>query len=143
MEWNLQEAMDYYRSQGAPGDQTALTGLLKEVQKERGGIPRYMVGQIAGGYGIKEALVMALIRRIPNLRLAETHLLEICCGPNCPKRRDLAGFVEKNWGTGPVGFMVRYVPCMRQCGKGPNIRWDGKLYNGADEALIKKLIESK
>jgi hypothetical protein len=29
---------------------------------------------------------------------------------------------------------------MRQCGKGPNIRWDGQLYNGADEALLRRLV---
>jgi len=28
------------------------------------------------------------------------------------------------------------------CGKGPNLKWDGTLYNGADEALIRKLVES-
>ena len=143
MEWNLQEAIEYYRSQGAPGDQNALTGLLKEIQKEQGGIPKYMVTEAARAYGIKEALLLALIRRIPSLRLADTHVLEICCGPNCPKRRDLAGFAEKAWGSKPAGFTVKHVGCMRQCGKGPNIRWDGQLYNGADEALLRKLIESK
>lgn len=29
MEWNLEEALDYYRRQGAPGDQNALIALLK------------------------------------------------------------------------------------------------------------------
>ena len=31
MEWNLEEALDYYRRQGAPGDQNALIALLKEI----------------------------------------------------------------------------------------------------------------
>lgn len=141
MKWNLQEAMEYYRSQGAPGDQSALTGLLKEIQKEQGAVPMHMVTEIAQSYGIKAVLLLALIKRIPSLRLADTHCLEICCGPNCPKRRDLASFVEKTWGTKPGNFTVKHVPCMRQCGKGPNIRWDGTLYNGADEALLRKLIE--
>lgn len=143
MQWNLQEAMGYYRSQGAPGDQSALTGLLKEIQKEQGAVPMHMVTEIAQSYGIKAALLLALIKRIPSLRLADTHCLEICCGPNCPKRRDLTSFVEKTWGTKPSNFTVKHVPCMRQCGKGPNIRWDGTLYNGADEALLRKLIEKK
>ena len=143
MEWNLQEAIGYYRSQGAPGDQTALTALLKEIQKEQGSIPAYMVTEAAQAYGIKESLLLALIRRMPSLRLADSHCLELCCGPNCPKRLDLAGFVENTWGSKPAGFTVKLVPCMRQCGKGPNIRWDGKLYNGADEALLRKLVEGK
>ena len=142
MEWTLPEALEYYRRQGAPGDQMALTGLLKEIQKEQGHIPTYMIREAALAYGIKESLLLALIRRIPSLRLADTHCLEICCGPNCPKRRDLLSFVGKNWGSKPKGFALKQVPCMRQCGKGPNIRWDGKLYNGADEELLKKLIDN-
>jgi NADH:ubiquinone oxidoreductase subunit E len=30
---------------------------------------------------------------------------------------------------------------MRLCGKGPNIRFDGKLYHGADAALVEKLLD--
>ena len=36
MAWNLKEAVAYYKKQGAPGDQMALTGLLREVQEESG-----------------------------------------------------------------------------------------------------------
>ena len=141
MSWNLTEAIDYYRSQGAPGDQNALRYLLSEIQTEHGGaIPGYLLAETASGLGVKESFLHAIIRRIPSLRLADRHLLEVCGGPNCPKKRDLAGFVEKTWGAKPKGFTVRYVPCMRMCGTGPNIRWDGKLYNQADEELLKKLI---
>jgi NADH:ubiquinone oxidoreductase subunit E len=141
MSWNLEEAMEYYKRQGAPADQSALLNLLREVQQENGGaIPKAALVQIAESYNTKEGLFLALIRRIPSLRLADVHCLELCSGPNCPKKRDLAGFVERTWGAKPKGFTVRYVPCMRMCGKGPNIRWDGKLYNQADEELLKKLI---
>lgn len=141
MEWDLDEAIGYYRTQGAPQDQNALTALLKEIQRENGGIPRYAVEAAARAYGIREPLLLALIRRIPSLRLADTHLLEICCGPNCPKRRDLAEYVEKTWGKNPEKFTVKQAPCMRLCGKGPNIRWDGAVYHGADEKLLRQLIE--
>ena len=141
MDWTLEEALEYYRRMGAPGDQTALTGLLREIQQHHGGgIPKGLLPAVAEGYGIRESLLLALIRRIPSLRLADMHCLELCSGPNCPKKRDLASFVEKTWGAKPEKFTLRYVPCMRQCGKGPNIRWDGKLYNQADEDLLKKLI---
>ncbi len=141
MEFDLQEALDYYKKLGAPADQNALVGLLKEVQQAQGGIPAYILSIISESYGIKEALLLALIRRIPSLRLADTHLLEICAGPNCPKRAKLAEFAEKTYGTRP-GLTVRQVPCMRMCGKGPNIRFDGKLHNQASEELIRKLIEA-
>lgn len=142
MSWNLEEALAYYRRQGAPADQSALIALLTEVQQETGGsVSHSAVNQIAEAYGIKSSLLLALIRRIPRLRLSGKHTLEICCGPNCSKRRDLAGFVEKTYGAEPKTFTVSHVPCMRLCGKGPNIRWDGTLYHNADENLLKTLIE--
>lgn len=143
MEFDLKEAIAYYRRMGAPGDQNALVGLLKEIQQEYGNVPAHLLCAIAEDYGIKEALLLALIRRIPSLRLGDRHLLELCGGPNCPKRADLAGFVEKTWGRTPKKFDVKQVPCMRLCGKGPNIKWDGKLYHQADEALLRQLIEGK
>lgn len=142
MAFDLMEAMEYYKRLGAPADQNALVNLLKEVQRSQGGIPGYLLPQIAEYYGIKEALLTALIRRIPRLRLADTHLLEICCGPNCPKRGDLAGFAEKTYGS-RSGLSIKRVPCMRLCGKGPNVRFDGTLYHQADEKLIRRLVEHK
>ena len=37
MSWNLEEAISYYKTQGAPADQSALIGLLKEIQQENQG----------------------------------------------------------------------------------------------------------
>ena len=139
MAWDLQEAVDYYRRQGAPGDQNALVNLLGEIQEEQGGIPAWMLPEVAEKLRTKENLLLALIRRIPRLRLADTHCLEICAGPNCAKRGDLAAAAEKLCAGKPI--TLRFVPCMRQCGKGPNIRWDGRLYSGADEKLLKTLTE--
>ena len=142
--WNLEEAVAYYKRQGAPGDQSALVSFLREVQSENGGgIPKGLLSEMARLLDVKESYLLAVIKRIPALRLADTHCLELCGGPNCSKRANLADFVEKTYGKNPVGFSVRLVPCMRLCGKGPNIRWDGKLYHGADEALIRRLIDAQ
>lgn len=142
MSWNLEEAAAYYKKLGAPADQNAVIQLLREVQQENGGsIPRHALTAIAESLGTKEALLLALIRRIPSLRLGEGHCLELCAGPNCSKRAQLAAFTERTWGSRPEKFTVKYVPCMRLCGKGPNIRWDGTLYHQADEALLRSLIE--
>lgn len=143
MSWNLNEAIQYYKNQGAPGDQTALTGLLREVQEEFGAVPQWVLPEIAAAYSIKETYLQAIIKRIPSLRLENTHLLELCGGPNCSKRAKLAAFVENTYGANPKNFTLRYTGCMRMCGKGPNLKWDGKVYNGADEALIQKLVEGK
>lgn len=142
MDWNLDEAIGYYEKQGAPRDQSALTALFREVQRESGGaIPREAVGHIARRYRIPESIPLALIRRIPALRLDNAHVLEVCCGPNCPRRADLVTVAEKLLKEHPGTFTLRTVNCMRQCGKGPNIRWDGKLYNGADETLLRRLLQ--
>ncbi len=144
MSWNIEEAITYYKTQGAPSDQAALTGLLKEVQQENGrGIPMWAVTQIAQSCGVKESYLLAIIKRIPSLRIEDTHCLELCGGPNCSKRAGLADFVEKTYGRHPAGFTLKYTGCMRMCGKGPNIKWDGKIYHQADEKLIAELIDGK
>lgn len=136
MNWDLKEAIEYYRRQGAPGDQNALRNLLGEIQTEYGGaIPKHLLPETAAGLGVKESFLSALIKRIPSLRLKDHHVLEICAGPNCSKKADLSKAADGR-------VEVRYMGCMRQCAKGPNIRFDGKLYQGADEALVKRLLDS-
>ena len=91
MEWIFQEALAHYKSIGAPADQQALIALLREVQTENGGaLTRADLGRIAEDYKIKEAILLVLIRRIPSLRLSDTHILELCAGPNCGKCTALA-----------------------------------------------------
>lgn len=139
MNWNLDEAVLYYKKQGAPSDQSAVISLLREVQQENGGsIPRYVLAPIAQGLGTKESLLLAIVRRIPSLRLADTHCLELCSGPNCGRHTALADLAESLFQG--KGVTIRYVPCMRMCAKGPNLRWDGRLYHKADEALLRSFL---
>ena len=140
---NLEDTVAYYQKQGAPGDQSALISLLREVQRENDdAIPKGLLPLLAELLAVKESYLLAVIKRIPSLRLGDTHCLELCGGPNCTKRARLADFVEATYGRNPKGFQIRFVPCMRMCGKGPNIRWDGKLYHGADEALIRSFVDA-
>ena len=73
----MKEMLDYYRRQGAPSDQTALVGLLKELQQTYGAVPKWAVGEIAEEYKVKESFILAVVKRIPSLRLQDTHLLEL------------------------------------------------------------------
>lgn len=140
MNWDLEEAIAYYKKQGAPGDQSAVIALLREVQQENSGsIPKSALSPIAAGLGTTESLLNAIIRRIPSLRLRDTHLLELCSGPNCGRHAALAEAAESLFRGKNV--TIRYVPCMRLCGKGPNLRWDGQLYHKADEALLRTFLE--
>lgn len=135
----MQEMLAYYRRQGAPGDQTALVALLKEVQQVHGAVPKWAVSEIAVSYQIKESFLLAVVKRIPSLRLQDTHLLELCAGPNCGKAVALAAAAEKL--CKEKGITLRFIGCQRMCGKGPNIKWDGKLYHKATEALLKELLK--
>lgn len=142
MDWNLTEALDYYKRQGAPADQSALVSMLTEAQQAHGGaIPKYLLAEIAAGLGIKEALLLALIRRIPRLRLSDQHTLEVCAGPNCGKSALLARAAEQLCAAHPGKISLKFTPCMRMCGKGPNLKWDGTLHHKADEALLKELTK--
>lgn len=138
MSWNLEEAIAYYGKQGAAKDQNALISLLREIQQENGNIPAYALKAIVEAYGIKEGVPLALIKRIPSLRLGEGHCLELCSGPNCGKHKALAFCAETL--QKQYGFTLKYVPCMRMCGKGPNLRWDGAQYHGATEQLLRELV---
>lgn len=142
MAWELHEAVNYYQKQGAPGDQSVLLELLREVQEENSGIPRAILPEIAGMLGVKESFLLAIIRRQPRLKLMDTHTLELCAGPNCGKRVDLAALAEKLC-AGRNDIQLKFVPCMRQCGRGPNLRWDGQMYNRADEVLLRRILSEK
>ena len=135
----MEEMLSYYKSQGAPGDQTALVNLLKELQQTYGAVPKWAVAQAAAYYGIKESFLLAIIKRIPSLRLENTHLLELCAGPNCGKHIQLAECAEKLCKL--KGVTLKYMGCQRMCGKGPNIKFDGKLYHKAPEELLEELLE--
>lgn len=135
----MKELLDYYRRQGAPGDQTALVNLLKELQQTHGAVPKWAVGEIAASYKIKESFILAVVKRIPALRLQDTHLLQLCAGPNCGKHAALAAEAEKLCKL--KGIELKYMGCQRMCGKGPNIKFDGKLYHKATVELLQELLK--
>ena len=140
MNWNFEEAVSYYKKQGAPQDQTVLVNLLKEIQSENGGIlPECSLKDVAEAMAINESFIKALVSKIPSFRLENVHTLEICGGANCGKARLLASFAESI--CKDKGILFKAVPCMRMCGKGPNIRLDGKVYNGVTENLLAKLLK--
>jgi len=137
----MEQLIAYYRSLGAPQDQQAVIGLLRQIQSLYGGsIPQWVPEMVARQLGTKPGLLLALIRRIPSLRLGEGHLLELCAGPNCGKQTQLLKLAEQ-LAKEKTGITVKTIPCQRLCGKGPNIRFDGKLFHKADEALIQQLLE--
>lgn len=144
--WTLEEALAFYPN--ASFDQTELVALLREVQENYGGfLPAALPAQIAQALGLKESFLLAIVRRIPSLRLEKTrNSLEMCGGNRCAARARLEAFLEQTYGIRrgeedvSHGFVFCVTGCMRQCGKGPCIKWNGQLYTQADEALLRRLI---
>lgn len=143
------EMIEYYRSQGAPQDQQMLVALLRQTQESSGGvIPMDILARIADAYEMKQSMLLALIRRIPSLRLENAaHRLEVC--GTCRAGAKLRDFIERTYGVKSgtsneaYGFSYRVTPCMKNCKNGPSVRWDGQLHGNADEALLRKLIAGK
>jgi len=139
--------IDHYRHAGAPEDQQMLIMLLREVQDVEGGVlSRDALAQIAGTYGIKEAILAALIRRIPSLRYEDIpHKLEICA--TCKCSASLRDYIESTFevksgsACKQFGFLYRTVNCMKNCKNGPSVRWDGELYSHGTVDLLRELIE--
>ena len=142
MSWTLEEAISYYQSQGASRDQNTLISLLKEIQSHsEGSIPRDAVTAVARNLQVKEGLVLALIRRIPSLRLGDRHSLVLCAGPNCGKAAALAAAAEELCQQRADTVTLTFSPCMRMCGKGPNLKWDGTIYHNATPELLRSLLK--
>lgn len=143
------EMIEYYRSQGAPEDQQMLIALMREAQEAEGGVlSQALIENVARAYGIKQPMLQALIRRVPSLRCESVpHRLEVC--GTCRAGAKLRDFVERTYGiksgsdNKTLGFAYRVTLCMKNCKNGPSVRWDGKLYGHADEALIRTLVEKK
>ena len=49
MDFDLEEAIGYYKRQGAPRDQNALVNCLREVQDHHGGTAGHGLSQSKGG----------------------------------------------------------------------------------------------
>lgn len=143
-DWSMEEALEHYRSQGAPQDQQMVLMLLREVQEHTGPLTQEDLSRIAQSYGLGRGFLPALIRRIPDLRMsAHPHRLEIC--RSCA--RQLGAWIEREYGVGPGGasdrggFTYHVVGCLKNCKAGPSARWDGELIPHATEAILRQKID--
>lgn len=147
--WNIHEAVEYYKGQDAPQNQFALVELLKEAQEHNGGVlTDIAVEEIAALLNTKVTFLNAVIKRYPSLKPASApHRLEVCGGKNCAANGSAAllkhirqAYGVENGGISVSGgFSFAVCGCLKHCGKGPNIKWDGEIYNAATPELIKKL----
>lgn len=146
---DLHDWMEYYRAQGAPGNQQMLIMLLREIQQAEGGVlSQASLNAVMDGYALQKPVMQALLRRIPALRCESVpHKLEICS--TCRAGVQLREFIEDEYGLKSgscceeAGFSYRAVGCMKNCKNGPSVRWDGVLYPAADIRLLRRLIQGE
>lgn len=148
-EAEIREMIEYYRGQGAPQDQQMLIALLREAQESDGGMlsPDTM-DAIERAYGLKNTMLQAIVRLVPDLRMENAaHRLEVCstCRAGAKLRADIEQTYGVRSGGSSVkgGFVYRVTPCMKNCKNGPSIRWDGVLHSHADMKLIRGLVEGR
>ena len=147
--WNIHEAVEYYKGQDAPQNQFALVELLKEAQEHNGGVlTDCLIEDIAALLNIKVTFLNAVIKRYQSLKPASApHRLEVCGGKNFAANGSAAllkhirgAYGAESGGISTKGgFSFKICGCLKHCGKGPNIKWDGEIYNAATPELIKKL----
>ena len=90
-----------------------------------------------------------MLRRYPSIKTeAVRHSLTVCQGPSCGRRRELLDFLSRAYGVEPggvaaAGFRLQSGGCMKNCGRGPCVRWDGTVYTGMTPESLRALIEKK
>ena len=144
----LKEMIRDYRERGAARDQNELVQLLRETQALYDGIvPHKALEKIADKLDLKMTFLDALLKRYPSIKTETARrTLSVCGSKSCAKRSRLADFIEKEYGVTPgetaqAGFRYKVAGCMKKCGKGPCVKWDGELHTGMTEEKLIRLIE--
>ena len=144
------QILSFYQGRGAASDQNELVALLRETQELYGGvIPQHALDEIARVLGFRETFLPAVLKRYPSIKTeAVRHSLTVCQGPSCGRRRELLDFLSREYGVepggvAPAGFRLQTGGCMKNCGKGPCVRWDGVVHTGMTPDALRALIEKK
>ena len=143
----LAEIIAFYR--GASRDQNELVQLLREAQALYGGVlPQQAIEQAAQTLGLKMTFLEAVLKRYPSIKTERArHTLALCGGKTCAGAR-LAAFAQQTYGVQPggiaaAGFRYQIAGCMKQCGEGPCVKWDGALHTGMTPEKLRRLIDGK
>lgn len=148
----LQEIAQFYKGQGAPGDQAALLSCLREAQAACGGMldgaAQAEIGQVLG---VKPSYLQAVAKCISDLKLSgAAHTLTVCQGQNCTRRgAEIRRYLEAELGARPGKtfldgkWLYQTAGCQRACRTSPNVRVDGRLITGVTVEKLKELLQAK
>lgn len=72
-------------------------------------------------------------------------LLEVCVGTSCHLMgaEDVLGAIKRLPQEKQALVELAAVTCLKQCGKGPNIRFDGQIYSEMNPEKLTRLLKEK
>lgn len=140
----IEEIFHYYDDMVKPADQETAVNLLREIQEVQGFISPELRKRAAETLGVKEAVLICLIRRFPSLKEADyRHTVTVCSGERCGRKQGMeilravkrelkieekAVPVSGQMLSGDGSVLLRTQNCLKQCRTSPNLMIDGKVY---------------
>lgn len=140
-----QEIMEYYEVQRDAKSQDNLVSLLREVQDLYGYIPAEKVAVMAERLGIKEAVILQLIKLYPSFRKASySHCITVCTGARCGAQGASAimdAVMKAAKANGDGKFKIVMKECLKSCGTAPNLTVDGDSYGNVRPEEVASILE--
>ena len=127
-----QEIVDYYGGQKDAKSQDNIVEMLREVQELYGYIPSEKTGAMADTLGVKQTLLLQLVKLYPSFKKAPYgHCITVCTGARCGSEGSAEVFeaVLKAVETSVSGaFKIMMKECLKQCKTAPNLMVDSDSY---------------
>ena len=127
-----QEIVDYYGGQKDAKSQDNIVEMLREVQELYGYSPSEKTGAMADALGVKQTLLLQLIKLYPSFKKAPYgHCITVCTGARCGSEGSAEVFeaVLKAVETRESGaFKIMMKECLKQCKTAPNLMVDSDSY---------------
>lgn len=127
-----QEIVDYYGGQKDAKSQDNIVEMLREVQELYGYIPSEKTCAMADALGVKQTLLLQLIKLYPSFKKAPYgHCITVCTGARCGGKGSAEVFeaVLKAVETRESGaFKIMMKECLKQCKTAPNLMVDSDSY---------------
>lgn len=132
------------------GSQDGIKDALNIAQEEFGCAEIRCQNIIAEAFEVELKLVKTLIKFNKNITESKVEYEVVCCtGERCRNNGsfEVLKAIRKELGidfdeTTPDGLvLLRTQNCFRQCGKGPNIRVNGKFHHKMTAEKVKDLVE--
>lgn len=140
-----QEIVDYYGGQKDAKSQENIVEMLREVQELYEYIPSEKTGAMAEALGVKETVLLRLIKLYPSFKKAPYgHCITVCTGARCGDKGSSEVFeaVLKAVEARDSGaFKIVMKECLKQCKTAPNLMVDSDFYGHVKPDEIASILK--